>query len=220
MAEPSVLDDSEAHSAAAVRMLDVAEQLFARKGIDNVSNREILRDSGQGNLSAVLYHFGSRDALVGALLSRRIRFINALRQRRLDELDASGRVPTVHALVSLAIRALADTVLTQPWAPAYVCVSAQALFSPGIAFGKLVMPDAWGPQNRLVAALRQLLPHLPEAVFRERIRILTYESVYSVARWVQAHGAPTGRNRPKFEAMVSATTDFLAAGMDAPGGAE
>ena len=45
-------------SATARHMLDVAEPLFAEKGIEQVSLREIVAASGQRNLSAARYHFG------------------------------------------------------------------------------------------------------------------------------------------------------------------
>jgi AcrR family transcriptional regulator len=53
---------------AATALLDAAEQLFAAHGIAEVSIRQIVRASGQGNLSAAHYHFGSRDALIRALV--------------------------------------------------------------------------------------------------------------------------------------------------------
>ena len=54
-----------AMAATPTQLLDVAERLFAERGIDNVSIREIVRASGQSNLSAAHYHFGTREALVG-----------------------------------------------------------------------------------------------------------------------------------------------------------
>ena len=215
-----VLDAKEAGTLAStpLRMLDVAEQLFAQKGIDMVSIREIVLASGQANPSAARYHFGTREALIGALLERRIRAINILRVQRLDALEASGEAADVHALISLAVGTLGDIVRTEPWGGNYVRVAAQALFSPQLHLRSLIDPEAWAGHNRLNAKLRALLPDLPEAVFRERIRIFSYEAIYSVARWVQSHGAVTGRNRQKFDAMLRTTRDFLAAGIAAPMG--
>jgi len=74
--------------AAATRnkLLDAAARLFAERGIDNVSIAEIVRRAGQRNSSALHYHFGSRDAVLVALLERHIPDI---RRRRLELLDAA-----------------------------------------------------------------------------------------------------------------------------------
>lgn len=63
-------------------LLDVAERLFAERGIASVSLRQIVLEGGQGNLSAAHYHFGSRDALIRALVERRLRTLDALRHAR------------------------------------------------------------------------------------------------------------------------------------------
>ncbi|MCC9197607.1 helix-turn-helix domain-containing protein [Arthrobacter sp. zg-Y820] len=51
-------------------LLDAAEELFARFGIDAVSNRRIAEHAGTANHSAVAYHFGGRDELLHALITR------------------------------------------------------------------------------------------------------------------------------------------------------
>ena len=126
-------------AATPTQMLDVAERLFAENGIDNVSIREIVRGSGQSNLSAAHYHFGSREALIGAMLTRRIRVINGIRHERLDQLVASGRDNRIHAIVTATVGVLGDVVKTMPWGRDYVRVA--ALFSPKLHVWTLL--DAW-----------------------------------------------------------------------------
>ncbi len=53
-----------------LRILRAAERLMAANGIDGVSLREINRAAGQGNASAIQYHFGDREGLVIAILER------------------------------------------------------------------------------------------------------------------------------------------------------
>lgn len=200
----------------AIAMLDTAERLFARKTIAGVSIREIVRESGQSNTNALHYHFGTREALIGALMERRIRALDAMRGHRLDEWEAAGREETVQALIALTIDVLADVVRRESWGPDYVCVAAQALFSPEISLRELIDPQAWSAQTRINRKLRRLLPHLSARVFEERIRILSHEAIYAIARWVQARGPVTPRTARRFDEMVRITTDFLAAGLAAP----
>ena len=53
-----------------------AERLFAERGIDGVSLRQIGAAAGNGNNSAVQYHFGSKDRLVQAVFEYRLPRLN------------------------------------------------------------------------------------------------------------------------------------------------
>ena len=204
---------ADARATTPTQLLDAAERLFAERGIDSVSIREIVRSSGQNNLSAAHYHFGSREALVGALVERRMRTINALRHRRLDELVADGLAGNVQAIIRATVKVLAEVVKTEPWGPDYVCITAAANFNTRMQLKHLVDPQYVSALLRCVEMVRVLLPHLPAQVFRERMRIVNNETAYSIARWVQAHGAVTAANSRRFDAMVSNLANFLAAGV-------
>jgi AcrR family transcriptional regulator len=213
--QSSAIEDS-ALAATPTQLLDAAERLFAEHGIDNVSIREIVRASGQGNLSAAHYHFGSREALVGALVERRIRVINKLRHARLDALVAGGLNNSVHAIVHATTDVLGDVVKSMVWGPDYVQVAAQALFNPKMHVTHFIDPQAMSGHTRCTAMLRELLPHLPLRVFKDRILILNNEVTYSIARWIQSNGPVTSSSNRRFGAMVHNTADFLAAGISAP----
>ena len=98
-------DGSETRTA----LLDEAERLFAERGVWAVTNREITEAAGQKNVSALNYHFGSRLALLGAVLARRGDQLEAGRAERLALLgdDATTRA-LVHVLVSVYAGALTD----------------------------------------------------------------------------------------------------------------
>lgn len=57
-------------TATKERLLREAERLFARRGPYRVTLREITDAAGQRNVSAVNYHFGSREGLLEAILDR------------------------------------------------------------------------------------------------------------------------------------------------------
>ena len=210
--------EEPAPASTAAHLLDVAERLFARRGIDAVSLREIVRESGQNNLSAAHYHFGSREALIGALLARRIRAINTVRHQRLDALEAEGRDDQVHAIVSTTVFTLGDAVKSNAWGPDYVRVAAQVLMSPSAAAVVFLDPDTMSGQIRCRDMLRRILPQLPAQVFMDRSRILNSETTYGIARWIDAHGAVTSANSRRFNALLRNISDFLAAGVAAPVG--
>jgi AcrR family transcriptional regulator len=70
------------------RILDTAQRLFAERGYTRVTLRELTSEAGV-NLASVNYYFGSKDALLHALIRRAARVIRGRRQRLLD--DASLR---------------------------------------------------------------------------------------------------------------------------------
>lgn len=68
-----------------------AERLFAEHGLNGVSLRQISAAAGNGNNTAVQYHFGSKERLVQAIFEYRLSGLNARRrelveQRRPDDL--------------------------------------------------------------------------------------------------------------------------------------
>src|SRR5260370_27836269 len=95
------------------RILDSAERLFAEHGSEATSLRTIIADA-QVNLAAIHYHFHSKEALLEAVIVRRLEPINQERLRLLDacERDANGERPSLEAvleaLIAPAVRVGAD----------------------------------------------------------------------------------------------------------------
>ena len=81
-------------------ILDVAERWFADFGFPVTSLRDITREADI-NLAAVNYHFGSKEALLAAVLERRFRPINDRRLALLDDLEkaAGGASPDLEDIL-------------------------------------------------------------------------------------------------------------------------
>lgn len=73
-----------------LQLMLASEGLFARRGLDGVSLREIASAAGHGNNNAVRYHFGSKEGLAQAVFRFRVLQMEPARQRLLDELHARG----------------------------------------------------------------------------------------------------------------------------------
>lgn len=62
-----------------------AERLFAERGLDGVSLRQLGVAAGNGNNSAVQYHFGSKDRLIEAIFEYRLPRLHERRQMLIAE---------------------------------------------------------------------------------------------------------------------------------------
>jgi AcrR family transcriptional regulator len=218
LAAPATFDAAPPASTP-TRLLDVAERLFAEQGIDNVSIRQIVRASGQANLSAAHYHFGTREALIRALVERRLRILDAIRHERLDQVVADGLEGDARAIVDAAVGTLAIVVRETPWGVDYVRVLAQALFDPRMELLETIDPAVLGSIARARSMGRRLLPTLPAATFESRLSLVHHETVYCIARWVHANGSVTRANLRGYTRMIRDLTDFMTAGLLAPVGA-
>ena len=98
------------------KILDAAEALFAEHGFSATSVRAITTKA-EVNLAALNYHFGSKDAVIDAVFSRRIAPLNQERLRLLDQLEKKsgdtvpGLEDLLSALLGPAIRLAADPEL-------------------------------------------------------------------------------------------------------------
>jgi len=67
-----------------------ARRLFAQRGIDGVTVREIVAASGQKNAGSLHYYFRTKEALVSELIVDTAKLIDERRNTSLDQLEAAG----------------------------------------------------------------------------------------------------------------------------------
>ncbi|MGA8257590.1 MAG: helix-turn-helix domain-containing protein [Nocardioides sp.] len=68
------------------RLVRAAERLFAEHGVGAVSLRAVMQEAN-ANVASVHYHFGSKEALVEAVVRSRYDELSIERQRHIDHLD-------------------------------------------------------------------------------------------------------------------------------------
>jgi AcrR family transcriptional regulator len=78
-------------------LVSAAERLFAARGINRVSLREINRESGARNAVALQYHFKDREGIVRAVIDKHYPAVDCLRHELLDRYEKRGR-PDIRAL--------------------------------------------------------------------------------------------------------------------------
>ncbi len=146
-------------AATRERILDAAEELFARRGYHGVSIRDITRDAGV-DVALVNYHFGTKEALLDSVLTRRSEVLNAERMALLQaclEKSRSGAPALADVIDAFTHPLLNRSGRGGPGWKAYFALIAQVNNSP--EFGGVVMTKYFDPVVRVfVDALRKALP--------------------------------------------------------------
>lgn len=100
-------------------MIISAERLFAIHGMEGVSMRQIALDAGQRNESAAVYHFGTREGLIRAILDHRIPALDVRRRKLLDDAKrTAGGTVTGRMIASIFVLPIADEVFSN-WRKCY-----------------------------------------------------------------------------------------------------
>lgn len=110
------------------RLITAAEKLFAERGIDGVSLREINRASGARNAVAVQYHFEDRAGVVRAIIAKHRPAVEALRHELLDDYEAAG-VDDLWSLSGCLVRPLAAKLADPDGGPEYLRIHAELVNS-------------------------------------------------------------------------------------------
>jgi AcrR family transcriptional regulator len=106
------------------RLISAAEKLFAERGIDGVSLREINRASGARNAVAVQYHFDDRAGVVRAIIAKHRPAVEAMRHELLDEYEADGR-DDLWTLSGCLVKPLAAKLSDVDGGPEYLRIHAE-----------------------------------------------------------------------------------------------
>jgi AcrR family transcriptional regulator len=154
-AEPSTEPSAE---PTAVRLLDAAERLVGERGVDGVSLRAINAAAGS-NVAAAHYHFGSKEALVRAVLERRMAVLGEQRCAQLAPLE-SDPAPSPRAVAAVFVGPLFAFSVDDEGAP-YVRFLA-ALYRAGGEWFQ-VLDEAFAPQSdRIGPVFARATPELDD----------------------------------------------------------
>lgn len=142
-------------------LIRAAERLFAERGSDAVSLREINAAAGATNASAIQYHFGDRRGLVRAVLAKHQVDIERRRHELLDAYEAQPE-PDMRALAAALVRPLAAELDNPDGGLGYLQLVADLYNRPNPTFEPSALEDPTDSLQRWRALAMPLLS--PEAV--------------------------------------------------------
>lgn len=161
---PDVPDPSPRRSSrpgdTRARILDAAERLFAERGFEGASMRALAR-AASASLSSTNYHFGTKEALVEAVLRRRAEPLNAIRLERLDEAErlAEADAVSIERILDAFVRPLVEMRAANDARRAEPGWLAARLFSDPAPFIVRMRAELFREvDERFLAALARALP--------------------------------------------------------------
>lgn len=190
-------------------ILDAAECLFARDGLDAVSLRAICAAAGL-NVAAANYYFGTKDDLVDAILDRRMPAVMQRRLELLESLHTCTERPRTEDVVAALARPMAELIEAEGDAGrSYARMVARLVHDRSPALARFAL-DRYEPDLRLIDTLLvRANPTLPPDVVRARIEI-ALRTVFDGLADLPAD-LPAGAPDP-----VSTLVSFVAGGISAP----
>jgi AcrR family transcriptional regulator len=184
-----------------------AEWLFASRGIDGVSLREINRDAGARNASALQYHFGDRAGLLRAVLEKHRADTEPRRHALLDRYAVDG-APDTRSLVAALILPLAGKLADPDGGRHYLQINAEVSTRP--AFSALIRsPDPANSMRRWHAVLDRVHPEAGPAGLRSRFPAIRFAFVELARR-------ASERPHRDDNLFVSHLVDLVTAVLEAP----
>lgn len=198
------------------RLLDAAESLFSERGIRDTSLRAITRKA-KANLAAVNYHFGSKEALIRAVLDRRLEPLNRERLERLERYEeaAGAAGPAVEEILEALVTPAFQ--LGHPESQGFAALLGRLHFEQDEAILDLMVDSFREVQQRFLQALRRALPELSprQLAFRFHFAIGAMAMVV-VNRRVLQRAARDFLGAIETENVIERLIGFLAAGFRAP----
>jgi len=164
-----------------LRLLVAAEELFAERGIEAVSLREINIAAGQKNSGASHYHFGSKDGLIEAIFQHRQADTYERRRQLADRIEADAATADIRRLVEALVLPLAEQFTGSTGGSRYVRFLQQVHDEPGTRGFARFRDKVDEAQIRVERMLRRALVHIPRKLLDLRLRLMADHIIHAFA---------------------------------------
>lgn len=141
-----------------------AEALFAERGFNAVSIRDILEAADQRNTGSIHYYFRTKDALARELVREGVLRIDEDRNRRLDRMEAEGGPKAIREVIEL----LAHPYFVDDNFMRFLSRLMQDNYGLFLEGAK---DQDWGFM-RVISHVHRLLPEIPTPILFQRIQLV------------------------------------------------
>jgi AcrR family transcriptional regulator len=212
--------DPEEHSSAETRqrIIKAAEKLFALRGVEAVSIREITQAAAV-NLAAINYHFGTKSGLAAEVFKDCITPLNARRLELLDraEKSAGRQRPELEAVIEAMIRPAVERGFDhQQDNETFLRLTGRCLSEPNAEIEQLIRAHFEKLIRRFEAAFLRSLPGLDAEELFWRMKFIVGALHYSLLTCGKHKNLPLKMRRTlDAEGLIQRLVTFTAAGLRA-----
>jgi AcrR family transcriptional regulator len=199
------------------RILDAAERLFGEMGYDGTSLRAITA-AAKVNIAAVNYHFKSKEELLRAVLTRRIRPVNDQRLAMLDayERTRGGAAPLIEDLVRILILPLmAMASDSGPEAVGFRMLFGRMYSEPSRNIHRIFFQEMREIVRRFAAAFQRALPSIPAVEIYWKLHFAIGATAHTLAGPVLLEIISGGVCDPHDQGAVDRLIAFVVGGIKA-----
>jgi AcrR family transcriptional regulator len=195
------------------RILTAAEALFAQRGFEGASLRQLTAAAGV-NLAAVNYHFGSKDNLVEEVFKRRLDQLNARRLAALK--DVAGEPGTTLEDVLAAFIRPALELSHDGGGGLFMRVLARAFAEHDDSLRKFLSDNYGHVMRQFTAEFARLLPDLSKEELYWRIDLVTGALTHAMSGFGIIQRKSDVSETTHREQTIMHLIRFSAAGLSAP----
>ncbi len=220
-AKTAAMPENAEHTLAVTeeKILDTAERLFAGRGLEATSIRDIIV-AAEVNLGAINYHFGTKQKLIEAVFNRRIEPLNRRRLAMLDEAErkSGNKPPTVEILLEAMIRPTVEASFAAGKRnTTFMRLMARCHSEPNPEIEQLIRAQFQALMARFAAAFALSLPELPRGELFWRLNFTFGALIHTLLISSKEDSLP-GHLRKKLDAdgLIQRLVAYAAAGMKSP----
>jgi AcrR family transcriptional regulator len=214
MAAPSPIGETQS------RLLDAAEEFFMEHGFEATTLRQITA-AARVNLASANYHFGGKEALFQAVLTRRLDPMNVERVRLLDELErnAGNRPLSVEQILwAMFVPAMQLSRDRVRGGKNFLRLLGRAYVDPAPFIRNFLKEQYAEMVARYKKAFAAALPHLPKQELSWRLHFTLGAVAYTLAGTdlVQVVTGLSPQDADNDEMFLRRLLPFLVAGLESP----
>lgn len=204
---------AEQVSATRELILTAAERLYAERGVFAVSNRQVGEAAGQGNNTAVGYHFGTKTDLVRAIVRKHAAPIEELRTAQVARITGSTELRDWADCLVRPVYEHLGALGSPTW---YARFCAQVMTDP--ALHRMMSEEALASPalREIVTGLRASLPDLPDDIRAERGDMARHLIVHMTAERERALAESEATPRTDWQGAATGLVDALVGMWQAP----
>ncbi len=193
------------------KLLDAAEKLFAEKGFDGTSVRDITAEA-KCNVAAVNYHFGSKEKLYTEVFRRKLTVLRDVRVRRIDEVMARGGETTLEDLLRAFGKAFFEPLVGVSSGPRFIKLWLREMLDQRLP-ATMFVEETFRP---VLGSLQQALMKVCLGLDEPRAMSAAHAVVAQLAHVIRVHEfLAQEHDSPKFDldSALEQVVEFSAAGI-------